>query len=105
MDDILERMLAVDQQAEKNINEAKQTADTISNDGRLKINLLNDKAQQALQIESDAYIGKRMDAMKKLCQEKISQSEQKFIENGKKFAEKIALREQDVVQLLAFPES
>ena len=105
MDDILERMLAVDEQAEKNINEAKQTAANISNDGRLKINILNDKAQQGLQKESEAYIHEKMDAMEKKCQEKRKQSEQKFIENGANFAKKIAPKKQDVVQVLAFPES
>lgn len=74
MDDLLQRMLAIDREAEKLIQEAEAEAAKMAEAVRLEINLEREKAQAALVTESDHIYQEAIAKSKLAVEQELEQS-------------------------------
>jgi vacuolar-type H+-ATPase subunit H len=105
MDDILKRMLLVEEQADEIVAAAEQEAKKILTASRQRINDENIQAQHALTKEYDALLATRLAAARQERDQALAEADQRHAAELKAFAQGLEGRMKEVKEALAYPSS
>lgn len=103
MDDILKRMLAVEQQADRIVREANATAEQIMEEGRRKANEITADAQVKLAAEVDAMVQKKVDEALVGKAQKLAEADKRMEGQLAEFRQKTSKSQPAIVKALLFP--
>jgi hypothetical protein len=100
MDDLLQRMLAIDQEAEKLIEAAELDAAKILEETRLQIADKHEQAQADLVAESDKLLRERIEKCQQGCDAELEQADLGLAARQEAFAERISGKRAELLRIL-----
>ena len=100
MDDLLQRMLAIDQEAEKLIEAAELDAAKILEEARLQIADKQEQAQADLVAESDKLLREQVEKCQQDCDAELEQADIGLNARQKAFAERISGKQTELLRIL-----
>lgn len=103
MNDLLKRMLAIDQEAEKLVQEADADATKILQDTRLQIGKDREEAQAALIAECDTMLREQIEQSRKKAEMELKTVDAELESQQKLFAERISRRKPEILRHLLLP--
>ena len=102
MDDILKRMLAVESEADKIVEEAQAQAEKIMEEARRKVHAQHAEAQEALAHEVDALVASRIDAAQQAKGAKLAEQNRRTDEEMAAFRQSLAPQVSGITEELLF---
>ncbi len=103
MDDLLQRMLAIDQEAEKLVDAAELEAVKILEEVRLQIAGEREQAQAALVTECDKLFREKIEKCRRDSDAELKQDELELDARQKAFAGRIAAKQPELLHTLLLP--
>lgn len=100
MDDLLQRMLTIDREAEKLVQAAELEAAKIAEETRLQVREKREAAQAALLAESDKLLQEKIEQSKADADAELHASDQELEAKQKDFAKNISLKREKILLTL-----
>ena len=100
MNDLLQRMLAVDKEADALVQRAEEEAAQLAEQTRLQISRENEEAQTALLQESDALLQAELDKAHQEAEAALKQDELYLEQRKAAFAQRIAPQTAPVLDII-----
>jgi len=103
MDDILKRMLAVEQEADQIVRDSQTEAERIMEEGRREANKIAADAQLTLAKEVEALIQAKVDAALKGKKERLGEADRSMQSKLEDFRKKVDFHIDEACKALLFP--
>lgn len=100
MDDLLQRMLAIDQEAEKIVHAAETEAAKIAEEARLEVNKKRAAAQAVLTAESDKLLQQQNEKCKANAEAELKNNELELHGKQEEFAQRIGEKKAELLRVL-----
>jgi len=104
MDEILQRMLRVEKEAEQLVREARAQAASIMDQGRRDASELDERAQKEIVAEAENLVETRIEQARQEKQEALAQAETILRDRLDEFRARIQAKSTVVLDVLAFPQ-
>jgi len=100
MNDLLQRMLAVDKEADALVQQAEDEATRLADDTRQQISRERREAQLALQKECDAFLQSQLQKAQQDAEEILQKEDHDLEARKAEFAQKIAGKASQILEII-----